>query len=102
MLSSLQGKDNNAERNDVTAKVMGTLEPVLTEHWATIEPYVDKVITAGQSNENVEELAHKVYPWLPMMVRMAVKEDKFVTLAVEHKGPLLAKLTEIKNKQNAK
>ncbi|UEG52159.1 hypothetical protein LLH06_14425 [Mucilaginibacter daejeonensis] len=101
MLSFFQGKDNNTENNDITARVMGTLEPVLTENWPTIEPYADKVIAAIQVDENVKELARKVYPLLPMMVRMAVKEEKFVSLAVEHKAVLLTKLIEIKKKQNA-
>jgi hypothetical protein len=40
-----------------------------------------------------------MYPWLPMMVRLAVKEEKLVSFTLEHKGPLLAKLAEFKNKQ---
>ncbi len=45
-------------------------------------------------------LAHKVYPWLPMVVRLAIKEDKFVTFTLQDKGPLLAKLTELKSRPN--
>jgi hypothetical protein len=41
-------------------------------------------------------MARKIYPWLPTLVRLAIKEDKFVTFTLEHKGPLLAKLAELK------
>ncbi|WP_345953978.1 hypothetical protein [Mucilaginibacter sp. PAMB04168] len=99
MLSSLQNKDNSAENSDLTNKVMGALEPAIKEHWPKIEPYADKALAAAHNDETVEMLARKVYPWLPMMVRLAIKEDKFVAFTLEHKGPLLAKLAEIKNKQ---
>ncbi|WP_158827415.1 hypothetical protein [Mucilaginibacter lacusdianchii] len=99
MLSSL--KDNGADNSDLTSKIMSTLEPVMTEHWPKIEPYANQALAAAHNDETVEMLARKVYPWLPMMLRLAVKEDKFVSLALEHKGPLLAKLAELKNKQNS-
>lgn len=100
MLSSLQSKDNGAEGSDLTTKVMSALEPAIKEHWPKIEPYADKALAAAHNDETIEMLARKVYPWLPMMVRIAIKEDKFVAFTLEHKGPLLAKLAEIKNKQN--
>lgn len=73
--------------------------PVLAEHWPKIEPYADKALAAAQHDETIELLARNVYPWLPMVVRLAIKEDKFVAFTLEHKGPLLAKLVEVKNKQ---
>jgi hypothetical protein len=99
MLSSFQGNDKNAENSDMTSKIMNTLEPTIKEHWPKIEPYADKALAAAQNDETIEMLARKVYPFLPMVVRLAVKEDKFVSFALEHKGPMLTKLTEIKNKQ---
>ncbi len=99
MFSSLQNNDNNAESSDMTGKIMNTLEPTIREHWPKIEPYADKALAAAQNDETIETLARKVYPFLPMIVRLAVKEDKFVAFALEHKGPMLAKLTDVKNKQ---
>jgi hypothetical protein len=98
MLSSLTGKNNSADNGDISGKIMGALEPVIKEHWPTIEPYADKALAAAENDETVEALAHKIYPWLPMMVRLAIKEEKFVSFTLEHKGPLLAKLAEFKNK----
>jgi hypothetical protein len=55
---------------------------------AKIEPYADKALTAVQDDSTFEMLARKVYPWLPMVVRLAIKEDKFVGFTLEHKGSL--------------
>ncbi len=99
MLSSLTGKDNAAENSDLSNKIIGAMGPVIAEHWPKIEPYADKALAAAQDDATFETLARKIYPWLPMMVRMAVKEDKFVSFTLQHKGPVLAKLAEYKDKQ---
>ena len=99
MLSSLTGKDNGAENSDLSNKIIGAMGPVIAEHWPKIEPYADKALAAAQDDATFETLARKIYPWLPMMVRMAVKEDKFVSFTLQHKGPVLAKLAEYKDKQ---
>ncbi len=101
MFSSLSGKENGAESSELSGKVMNALGPAIKEHWPKIEPYADKALAAAQNDETIEMLARKVYPFLPMVVRLAVKEDKFVAFTLEHKGPLLAKLTEVKNSQSA-
>lgn len=98
MLPSFKGKDNGAESSDLTSKIMGALGPVMAEHWPKIEPYADQALAAAQNDETFEMLARKLYPWLPMVVRLAIKEDKFVAFTLEHKGPLLAKLAEVKAK----
>ena len=98
MLSSLQGKDNEATSADLTGKLMGALGPVIAEHWPKIEPYADKALAAAQDDATIETLARKIYPWLPMVVRLAIKEEKFVAFTLQHKGPLLAKLAEYKAK----
>ncbi|MFD1874887.1 hypothetical protein [Hymenobacter bucti] len=92
-------KDNGAEGSDLTGKILSALGPVIAEHWPKIEPYADKALAAAQNDETIEMLARNVYPWLPMVVRLAIKEDKFVAFTLEHKGPLLAKLAEVKNKE---
>jgi hypothetical protein len=99
MLSSLISKDNGAEGSDFTGKIMNSLGPAIAEHWPKIEPYANQALAAAQNDETIEMLARKVYPWLPMVVRLAIKEDKFVAFTLEHKGPLLAKLAEVKSKQ---
>ena len=99
MLSSLTSEENGAESSDLTGKILNTLGPVIAEHWPKIEPYADKALAAAQHDETIEMLARNVYPWLPMVVRLAIKEDKFVAFTLEHKGPLLAKLAEFKNKE---
>jgi hypothetical protein len=99
MLSSLLGNNSGAENSDQNNKIMNALGPVIAEHWPKIEPYADKALAAAQDDATFETLARKVYPWLPMMVRLAIKEDTFVSFALEHKGPLLAKLAEVKAKQ---
>jgi hypothetical protein len=99
MLSSLTGKNNGAENSDLSNKIIGAMGPVIAEHWPKIEPYADKALAAAQDDATFETLARKIYPWLPMMVRMAVKEDKFVSFTLQHKGPVLAKLAEYKDKQ---
>ncbi|AMR34007.1 hypothetical protein A0256_22430 [Mucilaginibacter sp. PAMC 26640] len=96
MLSSFLGKDNGAENSDQNNKIMNAIGPVMAEHWPKIEPYADKALAAAQDDDTFETLARKVYPWLPMMVRLAIKEDKFVAFTLQHKGPLLAKLAEVK------
>jgi len=98
MLSSLTSKDNGADSGDQNNKIMNALGPVIAEHWPKIEPYADKALVAAQDDSTFEVLARKIYPWLPMVVRLAIKEDKFVAFTLEHKGPLLAKLAEIKAK----
>ena len=98
MLSNLTSKDNGAENSDLTGKIMGALGPVLAEHWPKIEPYADQALAAAQDDATFETLARKIYPWLPMMVRLAIKEDKFVAFTLQHKGPLLTKLSELKNR----
>ena len=98
MLPNLTSKDNGAENSDLTGKIMGALEPVLAEHWPKIEPYADQALAAAQDDATFETLARKIYPWLPMMVRLAIKEDKFVAFTLQHKGPLLTKLSELKNR----
>lgn len=98
MLSSLKGNDNGADNSDLTNKVMNAMGPVMAEHWPKIEPYADQALAAAQNDETFEMLARKIYPWLPMMVRLAIKEDKFVAFTLQHKGPLLAKLAELKNR----
>lgn len=99
MLSSLTSTDNGAESSDLTGKMLNALGPVIAEHWPKIEPYADKALAAAQNDETIEMLARNVYPWLPMVVRLAVKEDKFVAFTLEHKGPLLAKLAEVRTKE---
>ena len=99
MLSSLLGNNNGAENSDQNNKIMNALGPVIAEHWPKIEPYADQALAAAQDDATFETLARKVYPWLPMMVRLAIKEDKFVAFTLEHKGPLLAKIAEVKAKQ---
>lgn len=101
MLSSLTSKDNGAESSDLTGKILNALGPAIAEHWPKIEPYADKALAAAQNDETIEMLARNVYPWLPMVVRLAIKEDKFVAFTLEHKGPLLAKLAEVRNKETA-
>lgn len=98
MLSSLKSKDNNVSSSDLSGKIMGALEPVIAEHWPKIEPYADQALAAAQDDSNIETLAKKIYPWLPMMVRLAVKEDTFVTFTLTHKAPLLSKIAEYKAK----
>jgi len=98
MLTNLTSKDNGAENSDLTGKIMGALGPVLAEHWPKIEPYADQALAAAQDDATFETLARKIYPWLPMMVRLAIKEDKFVAFTLQHKGPLLTKLSELKNR----
>lgn len=100
MFPSFKGNDDNADNSDFTGKIMNALGPAMAEHWPKIEPYANQALAAAQDDSTFEVLARKVYPWLPMMVRLAVKEDKFVAFTLEHKGPLLAKLTEVKNKQS--
>jgi hypothetical protein len=99
MLPSFQS-NNGAENSEISNKIMAALEPVIKEHWPKIEPYADKALAAAQDDDTIEALARKIYPFLPMVLRLAIKEDKFITFILEHKGPLLTKLTEIKNKQN--
>jgi hypothetical protein len=99
MLPSFQN-NNGAENSEISNKIMTALEPVIKEHWPKIEPYADKALAAAQDDDTIEALARKIYPFLPMVLRLAIKEDKFITFILEHKGPLLTKLTEIKNKQN--
>ena len=98
MFSSLTKKEDGAEGGDVNGKIMNSLGPVMAEHWPKIEPYADKALAAAQDDSTFEMLARKIYPWLPMLVRLAIKEDKFVSFTLEHKGPLLAKLAEVKSK----
>ena len=100
MLTSFTSNDNSADSNDLTTKITGALGPVLAEHWPKIEPYADQAIAHAQDDATFETLARKIYPWLPMMVRMVIKEDKFVAFTLAHKGPILAKVVEFKNKQS--
>ena len=99
MLSSFLGNNNGADNGDQHNKIMNALGPAIAEHWPKIEPYADKALAAAQDDATIETLARKVYPWLPMVVRLAIKEDKFVSFTLEHKGPLLAKLAEVKARQ---
>jgi hypothetical protein len=99
MLSSFLSNNNGAESSDQNNKIMNALGPVIAEHWPKIEPYADKALAAAQDDATFETLARKVYPWLPMVVRLAIKEDKFVAFTLQHKGPLLAKIAEVKAKQ---
>lgn len=96
MLSSLKGNNNNANSSDLKGKIMGALGPVIAENWPKIEPYANQALAAAQDDATIETLARKIYPWLPMMVRLALKEETFVSFTLEHKGPLLAKLAEYK------
>jgi len=100
MLTSLKGNDDGAN-SDLKSKVINALEPVLKENWPKIEPYADKALAAAQDDTVIENLARTIYPWLPMVVRFALKEDKFVAFTLENKGPLLAKLSEYKTKQGS-
>ncbi|CAM4426854.1 hypothetical protein SAMN06265348_12117 [Pedobacter westerhofensis] len=99
MLPSFQS-NSGTENSELSNKVMGALEPAIKQHWPKIEPYADKALAAAQDDDTIEALGRKIYPFLPMVLRLAIKEDKFITFILEHKGPLLTKLTEIKNKQN--
>ena len=96
MLTSLKGNDDGANNSDLKNKIINALEPVIKDNWPKLEPYADKALAAAQDDTVIEKLAHTIYPWLPMVVRFALKEDKFVSFALENKGPLLAKLTEYK------
>jgi hypothetical protein len=80
-------------------KIMNALGPVIAENWPKIEPYAYKALATAEDDTTFETMACKVYPWLPMVVRLAIKEDKFVAFALEHKGPLLAKIAEVKARQ---
>ena len=100
MLTSLKGNDDGAN-SDLKSKVINALEPVLKDNWPKIEPYADKALAAAQDDTVIEKLARTIYPWLPMVVRFALKEDKFVAFTLENKGPLLAKLSEYKAKQGS-
>jgi len=97
MLSSLLSKDNGAN-SDLNNKIMNAIGPVMAENWPKIEPYANQALAAAQDDATFEVLARKIYPWLPMLVRLAIKEDKFVAFTLEHKGPILAKLEEVKPK----
>jgi len=101
MLTSFTGNDNSADNNDLTNKITGALGPILAEHWPKIEPYANQALAAAEDDTTFEVLVRKIYPWLPMMVRMAIKEDKFVAFTLQHKGPVLAKIAEFKAKQGA-
>ena len=98
-MSFLNSKDNAADSSGLTGKVMSSLGPVMAEHWPKIAPYADQALAAAQDDTTFETLARKIYPWLPAVVRFALKEDKFVAFSLEHKEPLLAKLEEVKNRQ---
>ena len=98
---SFKSNDNDAENSGLSTKIMGSIEPVIAEHWPKIEPYADKALASAHDDATIEVLARKIYPWLPMVVRLAIKEEKFVSFTLEHKGPLLAKLAEFKAKQQA-
>ena len=100
MLTSLKGNDDGAN-SDLKSKVINAMEPVLKENWPKIEPYANKALAAAQDDTVIEKLARTIYPWLPMVVRFALKEDKFVAFTLENKGPLLAKLSEYKAKQGS-
>jgi len=101
MLPSFKSNDAGAANSDLTKKIINAIEPVMAEHWPKIEPYADKALAAAQDDSTIEVLARKIYPWLPMLVRLAIKEEKFVSFTIEHKVPLLAKLTEFKTKQGS-
>jgi hypothetical protein len=101
MLTSLTSNDNDANSSDLKSKVFTALEPVIKDNWPKIEPYADKALAAAQDDSVIEKLARTIYPWLPMVVRFAIKEDKFVSFTLENKGPLLAKLSEYKAKQGS-
>ena len=101
MLPSFKSNDNGADSSDLSKKIISAMGPVIAEHWPKIEPYADKALAAAEDDSTFEILARKIYPWLPMVVRLAIKEEKFVSFTLEHKGPLLAKLTEFKAKQGS-
>ena len=101
MLTSFTGKDNSADNSDLINKITGAMGPILAEHWPKIEPYANQALAAAEDDATFEVLVRKIYPWLPMMVRMAVKEDKFVAFTLQHKGPVLAKLAEYKAQKGA-
>ena len=102
MLTSFKGNNDGAENSALTDKIMGALGPMIAENWPKIEPYADKALAAAEDDATVETLARKIYPWLPMMLRMALKEDTFVSFSLQHKGPLLAKLAEYKAQHASK
>jgi len=101
MLPSFKDNTDGASSSDLTNKVINAIGPVMAEHWPKIEPYADKALAAAQDDEVIENLARNIYPWLPMVVRLALKEDKFIAFTLQHKGPLLAKLTEFKAKHSS-
>ena len=101
MLSSLSSKDNGAGNSDLTNKIMGAMEPVIAEHWPKIEPYADQALAAAEDDSTVEILARKIYPWLPMVVRLAIKEENFVSFTLQHKAPFLAKLAAYKKEKGS-
>ncbi len=100
MLTSFKNNDNGAENSDLKSKVINALEPVIADNWPKIEPYADKALAAAQNDTVIENLAKQIYPWLPMVVRLAIKEEKFIAFTLEHKGPLLEKISEYKAKHS--
>jgi hypothetical protein len=99
MLSSLKSKVDGAGGSDLTGKIMNALGPIMAEHWPKIEPYADQALAAAQDDATFEKLARKLYPWLPALLRLALKEDKFVAFTLEHKDPILGKLAAVKAEQ---
>lgn len=101
MLTSLTGNNNAGDNGESKNKVIDALGPLMAEHWPKIEPYADKALAAAQDDTVIESLARNIYPWLPMVVRFALKEEKFVAFTLENKGPVLAKLAEFKAKHGS-
>ncbi|MER2520041.1 MAG: hypothetical protein ABTQ34_05040 [Bdellovibrionales bacterium] len=91
-LKGALGGNAGAGEGSQTDKILSALDPVIAENWPKIAPVAEPLLAKAQSDEAAAALARALYPWLPAVMRMVVKEEAFVDFVVKNKGPVLEKL----------
>ena len=95
MFSSLAGKVHLDSElgNKIADGVTKAVEDYKPQVREFVSSNMGSVSALGlQSDENIDKLARFLYPLLPGLVRMVVKEDTFAAFVVEHRSIVAEKI----------
>lgn len=85
-------------------KIQTALDAAIDENWPKIVTFLDqkvgaKAVDAIYDDEIITRLAEFLYPWLPGLLRLALKEEAFVAFMLEHRATAMDPLVKRMRKQ---
>lgn len=87
-------------------KIQTALDGVVEENWPKIVTFLDqkigsKAMDAIYDDDFITKLAGFLYPWLPGLLRLVLKEEAFVAFMLEHRATAMDPLIKRMRRQRA-